>query len=83
MARAHTRPVINALAGIVKNSKNDSARVSAAVVLLERGWGKAPQSHTGADGEGAIQVTIRHLIEGMEDERRVIDVTPPAEIEAQ
>ena len=35
-----------------------NARVSAASVLLDRGWGKAPQEHTGLDG-GDIRVTIR------------------------
>lgn len=63
------------LAGVMRTSDNHSARVAAAVHLLDRGWGKAPQTHTGADGEGAIQVTVRHLIEGMADERHTIDVT--------
>jgi hypothetical protein len=27
-----------------------AARVSAAGILLDRGWGKAPQSHVGEDG---------------------------------
>jgi hypothetical protein len=50
--------------------------------LLDRGWGKPPQAHTGADGEGAIQVTIRHLVEGMADERRVIEIAPVEVIDA-
>jgi hypothetical protein len=31
--------------------------VGGASALLDRGWGKAPQQHTGEEG-GAIQVTI-------------------------
>jgi hypothetical protein len=76
LARTLTPNALNVLAAIMRTSDNHSARVAAAIHILDRGWGKAPQAHTGADGEGAIQVTIRHLIEGMADERRVIDVSP-------
>jgi hypothetical protein len=52
------------LAGIVsQEAVPPAARVSAAGILLDRGWGKAPQAHTGEDGEGDLQVTIRHIIE--------------------
>ena len=50
-----------------------AARVAAAVALLDRGWGKPAQSHTGEDGEGEIRVTIRHLVEGMPDEYKIIE----------
>ena len=53
-----------------------AARVAAATALLDRGWGKPPQAHAGEDGKGAIQVTIRHLAEGMPDEHVMVDVTP-------
>jgi hypothetical protein len=43
---------------------SDAARVAAANILLDRGWGKPPQAHTGADGEGAVRVTIRHILDG-------------------
>lgn len=32
--------------------------------LLDRAFGKAPQAHTGEDGEGDIRVTIRHILDG-------------------
>ena len=35
-------------------------RVAAAIALLDRGWGKPPQSHTGQDSEGPIIVEIVH-----------------------
>lgn len=76
LARAYTADAIRVLTGVMRTSDNHGARVAAAVHLLDRGWGKAPQSHTGADGEGAIQLTIRHLVEGMDDERRTIDISP-------
>jgi hypothetical protein len=41
-----------------------TASVTAAGILLDRGWGKAAQPVTGADGEGAIEITVRHITEG-------------------
>ena len=41
-----------------------SASVAAAKILIERGWGLAAQPVTGADGEGAIEITVRHIQEG-------------------
>ena len=63
LARAHTETSIQTLAGIARAGESESARVTAAGILLDRGWGKAPQAHTGPDGEGDIRVTIRQIIE--------------------
>ena len=62
LARAYTETSIRQLAGIAENSESDGARVAAAGILLDRGWGKAAQTHTGEDG-GDIRVTIRQIIE--------------------
>ncbi len=44
LARVHTKDALKTLSEIVKNKKaSDTARVSAANALLDRGWGKAPQ----------------------------------------
>ena len=60
------------LAGIVsQEAVPPAARVSAAGILLDRGWGKATQAHTGENGEGDIRVTIRHILEHI-DEKPVI-----------
>ena len=41
--------------------------VQAVNILLDRGWGKPPQAHTGEDGKN-ISVTIRQIVErGDED----------------
>src|SRR4051794_40170770 len=64
LARSHTEIAIKVLAGIAKDGTNEAARVAAAVALLDRGWGKPPQAHTGEDGKGSIQVIIRHIVEG-------------------
>ena len=62
LARAYTNVSITALAGIAENGESESARVSAAAQLLDRGWGRPNQPHTGEDG-GDISVTIRTILE--------------------
>ena len=64
LARLWTVAAIESLGGIATNSPNDAARVAACVALLDRGWGKPAQVHTGADGEGDIRVIIRHIVQG-------------------
>ena len=56
LARAHTELGIQTLAGIARNSTSDTARVSAAQALLDRGWGKPAQPHTGEDDKD-IRIT--------------------------
>ncbi len=63
LARAHTTMAVKVLASIAQQGTSESARVNAATVLIERGWGKSPQPHTGDDG-GDIRVTIRTIIDG-------------------
>jgi hypothetical protein len=58
LARGHTELCIKVLAGIAQNSTSDAARVSAAALLLERGWGKAPQPVTSDEDGGPIVVEI-------------------------
>ena len=57
------------MAGIAKDGTNDAARVAAACALLDRGWGKPPQAQTGKNGEGCIEVIIRHIVEGGEEQQ--------------
>ena len=80
LARGHTELCIKVLAGIVsQEAVPPAARVSAAGILLDRGWGKAPTTHTAPDGEGDIHVTIRHIIEETRNgvpTGRVIDAQP-------
>jgi hypothetical protein len=52
------------LAGIQRNGTSEDARIRAAGFLIERGWGRAPQPVTGADGEGAIEILVRHIVDG-------------------
>ena len=62
LARAHTEAALNCLAGIMnKTDAPETARVSAANSLLDRGWGKAAQPVDG-DGEGGA-IELIHRIE--------------------
>src|SRR5215469_14109531 len=57
LARSYTKAAINTLVGIMRQPKAPpAARVMAANALLDRGWGKAPQT-VAVDGE------IRQLVE--------------------
>ena len=62
LARAYTPMAVKVLAGVAQNGESEAARVSAAAILLDRGWGKAPQQLTGED-DGDIRVTIRNIVE--------------------
>jgi hypothetical protein len=73
LARAHTEAALRTLCGIMVNGDNETARVTAAVHILDRGWGKPAQTHTGADGEGAIQFTVRHILESAAAPGRTIE----------
>jgi hypothetical protein len=67
LARGHTELCIKVLAGIVsQEAVPAAARVSAAGILLDRGWGKAPQALSGEDG-GSIQVIIRSIADTTEE----------------
>ena len=62
-ARVHTPMALKVLSGIASSGASESARVSAANSLLERGWGKAAQPVTGENGEGDIRITMRTFVE--------------------
>jgi len=64
LARSHSTTALDTLAGIARCGESEAARVAAAIALLDRGWGRPPQTHTGEDGEGDIRVTIRHIVQG-------------------
>lgn len=76
LARSHTLLAVKTLAGIAKSPKCPaSARAFCSVALLERGWGKVPQSHTDADG-GPIQIIIRSIIENADRMQEVTAAQP-------
>jgi hypothetical protein len=62
LARQWTTAAIQSLGGIATNGESEAARVAACVALLDRGWGKAPQTFD-EDG-GDIRIVVRHIICG-------------------
>lgn len=58
----------------MQNGQSEAARVAAAVALLDRGWGKPPQAHTADNGEGPVQVVIRHIVRGATVEERPLQI---------
>ena len=66
LARSYTKVAISTLGTIAANGTSEAARVSASQVLLDRGWGKAPQQveHTGKDGDSEIKIILRTITEG-------------------
>jgi hypothetical protein len=80
MARSMSELAVNTLSGVCgSKAAPAAARVSAAVALLDRGWGKADQAHTGPDG-GDIRVTIRQIIENVgRSQATPNDDEPPGE----
>lgn len=63
LCRAYTTTTVRMVAGIAAESENEDTRLRAAHMLWERGWGKPAQPVTGGDGEGAIEIIIRNIIE--------------------
>jgi hypothetical protein len=57
-AQQYTAPALKTLAGIMRKSESDAARVAAAKELLDRGHGKSPQPQTGEGGTGPIALAI-------------------------
>jgi hypothetical protein len=58
LAREYTAEALEALVGVMRDSDQPSARVSAAREILDRGYGKPSQAHTGEDG-GAMELVTR------------------------
>ena len=55
--------------------------MAAAGILLDRGWGKAPTTHTAPDDVDEVRVTIRHMVEGGERSGQVLDLpTQPVRV---
>lgn len=61
LARQHTPLALQTLADICANGEVESARVSAAIALLDRGWGKPPQAIVGG-GEDDPPIQLAEII---------------------
>ena len=62
LAQAHTADAIEALAKICRTGKSESARVSAAVALLDRGYGK-PLQTVSTSRPSIVELSDEQLLE--------------------
>jgi len=71
IARSYTRTAIKTLVGVMRSENaTHAARVSAANAILDRGWGKPPQSlQNGEDGPLELIHRIERIIVDPEDSR--------------
>jgi hypothetical protein len=69
IARSYTSSAIKTLVGVMRSENaTHAARVSAANSILDRGWGKAPQSlENGEDGALELIHRIERIIVHPED----------------
>lgn len=60
------------LAGLTakKGSDSEQTQVSAIRELLDRGYGKAAQAHTGPDGKGAVQIIVTGVRRALDEKAR-------------
>jgi hypothetical protein len=70
-ARTHTMEAIVTLREVMRNAKTTSAaRVNAAIALLDRGWGKAPQNLNIKHDMNLSELSDAELIGIIIDERQ-------------
>ena len=62
LARDQTNLALNVLIGIATNGESEAAKVTAAINILDRGWGRPSQPHD-AKVEGDINITVRNILE--------------------
>ena len=60
LARGWTEASILTLGGVATNGESEAARVSAAIALLDRGWGKPNQPHE-AKLDGKVEIILRDI----------------------
>lgn len=56
MAREHTEEMLQIILKVARSSEDDNARVRAANLIIERGWGKVPQPVEGVSGGEPIEI---------------------------
>jgi hypothetical protein len=60
LARGYTEAAVRTLGGVAEAGESEAARVSAAIALLDRGWGKPNQPHE-AKLEGSLEIILRDI----------------------
>jgi hypothetical protein len=72
LARRHTASVIDVLVAVAESSEvAPAARVSAAIAILDRGWGKPTQADEKTPDvlEDATDEELRELLQALRDDR--------------
>lgn len=64
LAQKHAPAALKELARLATKAESEAARVAAIKELLDRGYGKAAQPHTGEGGEGPVAHTFGWLNTG-------------------
>jgi hypothetical protein len=78
LARAHTAAAVKCLAGVMNQKKAPAAaRVSAAIGLMDRGWGKPSQSHQHSGAVAVVTITAEKLDGLSEDELATLEAALP------
>jgi hypothetical protein len=67
LARAYTEQAVLTLGGIMINGAEESSRIRAADILLDRGWGRPKQDNTHTLS-GEVRVVLRKMLEDESDE---------------
>ena len=65
MAKEHAEMALRTLAQIAQSGEGEAARVSAATAILDRAYGKPPQSleHSGKDGAPLMPPSITFVLD--------------------
>lgn len=58
LAREQTETAFENLLFIATSGESEAARVAAIKEILDRGWGKAAQPHTGDGGKGPVKMVV-------------------------
>jgi hypothetical protein len=61
LARSHTEMALRKLCGICQNGTSEAASVTAAGMILDRGWGRPKQDST---VKGDLNIVIRKMLDG-------------------
>ena len=81
-AKAHTMLAIETLVDVMQNGRNDNSRTTAAVAMLNRGWGAPTQN---VDVDVTHKQDITSLLDALDryNGNRVIDHQDTLAVEAQ
>jgi Family of unknown function (DUF5681) len=58
LARSHSTEALEKLVEIMRNKRSPKLALKAAELLLDRAWGKVPQSIVGEGGEGPVKISV-------------------------